>query len=79
MVARDDAQAIEWALRAMGPRKPGDILAMRIPSTLELGELQVSPAALERIMKDPVYKEREIQVLGEAEPILNKDGRLKPL
>jgi hypothetical protein len=30
-------------------------------------------------MKDPVYKEREIQVLGEAEPILNKDGRLKPL
>ena len=79
MVARDDAQAIEWALRAMGPRKPEDILAMSIPSTLELGELQVSPAALERIMKDPVYKEREIRILGEAEPILNKDGRLKTL
>lgn len=79
IVARDEAQAVEWALRAMGPKNPDDILVMRIKSTLELGNLQVSPATMEKIMQGPVFKEREIQVLGEATPIVDKDGRLKSL
>ncbi len=79
MVARDEYQAVEWALRAMGPKKPEDILAIRVPSTLELGNLQVSPAVLEKIMNSSVYKERRIEVLSEASTIFDENGGLKPL
>ena len=78
MVAGDEYQAVEWALRAIGPKKAEDILAIRIPSTLELNILQVSPAVLKKIMDSTVYKERRIEVLSEANTIFDEKGSLKP-
>lgn len=78
MVARNEEQAVEWALRAIGPKQPEDILAMRIRSTLELGDLQVSPAVLRKIMDSPIVKERKMEVLGTENTMFDESGNLKP-
>lgn len=63
LVARDEDQAIDWALRAIGPRTPRTLMAARIESTLKVDELWVSQAALEALKRDAVWQARRMRAL----------------
>lgn len=48
-VARDEGEAIDWALRMVGIRTPETLRAIRIRDTLHLSDMLVTPAVLKEI------------------------------
>lgn len=78
LAAKNDRQAVDWALRALRSKTPDNILAARIRSTLELTSLQVSPAALAQLQASPLWQERGIQVTQAAAPLFDHQGALRP-
>jgi hypothetical protein len=74
LVADDDRQAMEFALRILRSRAPDDLRIVRIRNTLDLAEVLVSPAVLRA-----VEGRSDIQVLGRAGPWFDRAGRMRPV
>ena len=72
-VAATDAQAYEWALISCNQLPPGQERILRIPNTLHLSEVYVSPAVLAEIKGQP-----GIEVIGEPQEMFDADGTLLP-
>ncbi len=73
LVAPDDATAFKWALRSCGPTPLSKARVLRIHDTLHLAELYVSEAVLEE-----VAERTDIEVVGSAVPVFNRDGTMQP-
>jgi hypothetical protein len=69
IVADNDRQVIDFALRSMGPLAPGQERVMRIRDTLSLQQLYVSPAVLEG-----TEHLRHIEKTAESIPLLDERG-----
>lgn len=53
IIAIDDRQAVEYAVRSLGNQKPEEIRMIRIKNTLQMDELLVSPNLLAEVRKSP--------------------------
>jgi hypothetical protein len=73
LVARDDLQAIQWAVRGSGSFDSGESRIMRIRDTLHLEEVQVSPSLI-----GEVSATGEFDLEEEVLPLFDEDGRLAP-
>lgn len=71
IVADNDRQAIEWALRTCGPIDIENARIVRIKSTLKLDEVYVSAALL-----DEVKAKDNVEVDGGFKPLLDDKGNL---
>jgi hypothetical protein len=74
IVAENDREALAFAFRGCTPLEPGQARIMRIPNTLHLEKLHVSPPILQELAGDP-----RIEVLGPVGEPFDGDGNLKPL
>ncbi|MEO6052727.1 MAG: DUF2088 domain-containing protein [Chthoniobacterales bacterium] len=68
MVAKDDREAWEWALRGSDITDPKTVRVARIRNTLDLGEILVSDALLKDVLKRPNTKlvEKNIALFSSA-------------
>lgn len=69
VVAENDGQALDMALRSIGPLTTGQERVMRIRDTLSLHQIFVSPAILETAVHLP-----QVQVTGHSIPLLDEAG-----
>ena len=69
IIAANDRQAIEFALRSIGPITTGEERVIRIRDTLSLQQLYVSPAVLE-VTGNLSY----IESTTESIPLLDEQG-----
>lgn len=53
IIAIDDRQAVEYAVRSLGNQKPEEIRMIRIKNTLQMDKLLVSPNLLAEVRKSP--------------------------
>lgn len=73
LIAKIDAQAIEWAMRACGSPSPDDFRVVRIRNTLQLDMLQVSPAVFAELADTPT-----IETISAPAVVVTEIGQLTP-
>lgn len=73
VIAGTDAEAMQFALRSLGLREPGDLRVIRIRNTLKLEMMQVSTPVWEAIRHRP-----GIEYVGEIASLIDEHGQMVP-